>query len=111
MMDTQVLIIGGGPSGLMLANELGPRGIQCRQKPRHLGPGCGNQNLQGGIKQHRGAIRSIFDQHLFQTCKHARFHAPLLRKVTAQDQPSAAPCRPKNGKNSGKCRPRRLNEL
>jgi 2-polyprenyl-6-methoxyphenol hydroxylase-like FAD-dependent oxidoreductase len=35
-ITTDVLIAGGGPCGLMLANELGRRGIQCLvidQKP------------------------------------------------------------------------------
>jgi 2-polyprenyl-6-methoxyphenol hydroxylase-like FAD-dependent oxidoreductase len=28
-LETEILIAGGGPCGLMLANELGPRGIRC----------------------------------------------------------------------------------
>ena len=37
-MDTQVLIIGAGPTGLMLANQLGRRGVRALLIDRHSGP-------------------------------------------------------------------------
>jgi 2-polyprenyl-6-methoxyphenol hydroxylase-like FAD-dependent oxidoreductase len=37
-MDTDVLIIGAGPTGLMLANQLGRRGIRTIIIDRHAGP-------------------------------------------------------------------------
>ncbi|MGQ0752013.1 MAG: FAD-dependent oxidoreductase [Betaproteobacteria bacterium] len=37
-MDTDVLIIGGGPTGLMLANQLGRRGVRVLIIDRHSGP-------------------------------------------------------------------------
>src|SRR5467141_520633 len=37
-MDTDVLIVGGGPTGLMLANQLGRRGIHAMIVDRHSGP-------------------------------------------------------------------------
>src|SRR5499427_9433420 len=37
-MDTDVLIVGAGPTGLMLANQLGRRGIRTRIIDRHAGP-------------------------------------------------------------------------
>src|SRR5258705_3016747 len=37
-MDTDVLIVGGGPTGLMLANQLGRRGIRAMIVDRHSGP-------------------------------------------------------------------------
>src|SRR2546428_13292865 len=37
-MDTDVLIVGGGPTGLMLANQLGRRGIRLMLIDRHSGP-------------------------------------------------------------------------
>jgi 2-polyprenyl-6-methoxyphenol hydroxylase-like FAD-dependent oxidoreductase len=37
-MDTQVLIVGAGPTGLMLANQLGRRGIHAMLIDRHSGP-------------------------------------------------------------------------
>ncbi len=37
-MDTDVLIVGGGPTGLMLANQLGRRGIRAIIVDRHSGP-------------------------------------------------------------------------
>ena len=36
-IDTAVLIVGGGPVGLALANELGWRGIQCTLVERRDG--------------------------------------------------------------------------
>ncbi|MFA6262672.1 MAG: FAD-dependent monooxygenase [Bacteroidia bacterium] len=37
-MDTDVLIIGAGPTGLMLANQLVRRGVRCVIVDRHAGP-------------------------------------------------------------------------
>jgi 2-polyprenyl-6-methoxyphenol hydroxylase-like FAD-dependent oxidoreductase len=37
-MDTQVLIVGAGPTGLMLANQLGRRGVPAMIIDRHSGP-------------------------------------------------------------------------
>ena len=37
-MDTDVLIVGAGPTGLMLANQLGRRGVRARIIDRHGGP-------------------------------------------------------------------------
>ena len=36
--ETDVLIVGAGPTGLMLANQLGRRGIRARIIDRHAGP-------------------------------------------------------------------------
>ncbi|MDB5808042.1 MAG: pcpB [Betaproteobacteria bacterium] len=37
-MNTDVLIVGGGPTGLMLANQLARRGLHCMIVDRHSGP-------------------------------------------------------------------------
>jgi 2-polyprenyl-6-methoxyphenol hydroxylase-like FAD-dependent oxidoreductase len=37
-MDTDVLVVGAGPTGLMLANQLGRRGVRARIVDRHPGP-------------------------------------------------------------------------
>src|SRR5215467_11358623 len=37
-VDTDVLIVGAGPTGLMLANQLARRGIRMRIIDRHTGP-------------------------------------------------------------------------
>jgi 2-polyprenyl-6-methoxyphenol hydroxylase-like FAD-dependent oxidoreductase len=37
-MDTDVLIVGAGPTGLMLANQLARRGVRTRIIDRHAGP-------------------------------------------------------------------------
>jgi 2-polyprenyl-6-methoxyphenol hydroxylase-like FAD-dependent oxidoreductase len=37
-MDTDVLIVGAGPTGLMLANQLGRRGVRTMLIDRHAGP-------------------------------------------------------------------------
>ena len=37
-MTTEVLIVGAGPTGLMLANQLGRRGVRTTIIDRHRGP-------------------------------------------------------------------------
>ncbi|PYP70473.1 MAG: hypothetical protein DMD36_06630, partial [Gemmatimonadetes bacterium] len=36
--DTDVLVVGAGPTGLMLANQLGRRGVRARIIDRQTGP-------------------------------------------------------------------------
>src|SRR4029453_12975807 len=38
MMSTDVFIVGAGPTGLMLANQLGRRGVRALIIDRHSGP-------------------------------------------------------------------------
>src|SRR5881628_1500656 len=38
IMDTDVLIVGAGPTGLMLANQLARRGVRAQIIDRHGGP-------------------------------------------------------------------------
>src|SRR5262252_10462934 len=37
-MDVDVLVVGAGPTGLMLANQLARRGVRARIVDRHSGP-------------------------------------------------------------------------
>src|SRR5215468_4950376 len=37
-MDADVLVVGAGPTGLMLANQLGRRGVRVSIIDRHAGP-------------------------------------------------------------------------
>jgi 2-polyprenyl-6-methoxyphenol hydroxylase-like FAD-dependent oxidoreductase len=44
-MDTDVLIVGGGPTGLMLANQLARRGVRIEIIDRHPGPAMQSRAL------------------------------------------------------------------
>ena len=45
-MDTDVLIVGAGPTGLMLANQLARRGVSAQIVDRHGGPARETRALQ-----------------------------------------------------------------
>src|SRR5437867_2729844 len=44
-MDTDVLVVGAGPTGLMLANQLARRGVRARIIDRHAGPAVESRAL------------------------------------------------------------------
>ena len=44
-MDTDVLIVGAGPTGLMLANQLVRRGVRVEIVDRHAGPAMQSRAL------------------------------------------------------------------
>src|SRR5215813_11675827 len=59
--DTDVLVVGAGPTGLMLANQLGRRGVRVRIIDRHEGPtretrALGVQARTLEIYQHLGIV-------------------------------------------------------
>ena len=64
-MDTDVLIVGAGPTGLMLANQLGRRGVRTLIIDRHAGPALETRAL--GVQARTLEIYSqlgIIDQAL-----------------------------------------------
>jgi 2-polyprenyl-6-methoxyphenol hydroxylase-like FAD-dependent oxidoreductase len=44
-LDTEVLVVGAGPTGLMLANQLARRGIYAMIVDRHSGPAQQSQAM------------------------------------------------------------------
>src|SRR5947209_2568165 len=65
-MDTDVLIVGAGPTGLMLANQLARRGVRVRIISRHAGPAresraLGVQARTLEIYSHLGIVERALD--------------------------------------------------
>ena len=58
-MDTDVLIVGAGPTGLMLANQLARRGVRFRIIDRHAGPAVQTRAL--GVQARTLEIYSHLD--------------------------------------------------
>jgi 2-polyprenyl-6-methoxyphenol hydroxylase-like FAD-dependent oxidoreductase len=58
-MDTEVLIVGAGPTGLMLANQLARRGVPTRIVDRHAGPSLQTRAL--GVQARTLEIYSHLD--------------------------------------------------
>jgi 2-polyprenyl-6-methoxyphenol hydroxylase-like FAD-dependent oxidoreductase len=69
-MDTDVLIVGAGPTGLMLANQLVRRGVRTLIIDRHSGPACfllrpdGHIRLAGGRLDADAVNRYIVKCHM-----------------------------------------------
>src|SRR6266513_1271624 len=64
--ETDVLIVGAGPTGLMLANQLGRRGVRARIIDRHTGPSLqtralGVQARTLEIYRHLGFVERALD--------------------------------------------------
>jgi 2-polyprenyl-6-methoxyphenol hydroxylase-like FAD-dependent oxidoreductase len=65
-MDTDVLVVGAGPTGLMLANQLGRRGVRATIIDRHAGPSVetralGVQARTLEICQHLGIVEEALE--------------------------------------------------
>src|SRR2546426_3410482 len=65
-MDTDVLVVGAGPTGLMLANQLARRGVRVRIISRHAGPAresraLGVQARTLEIYSHLGIVERALD--------------------------------------------------
>jgi 2-polyprenyl-6-methoxyphenol hydroxylase-like FAD-dependent oxidoreductase len=65
-MDTDVLVVGAGPTGLMLANQLARRGVRTRIIDRHAGPSLqtralGVQARTLEIYSHLGFVERALD--------------------------------------------------
>ena len=65
-MDSDVLVVGAGPTGLMLANQLARRGVRVRIIDRHAGPAresraLGVQARTLEIYSHLGIVERALD--------------------------------------------------
>ena len=74
-MDTDVLIVGAGPTGLMLANQLARRGVRALIIDRHAGPALADAGA-GRAGAHARDLRAARHRRAGARARQARAPAP-----------------------------------
>ena len=89
-LDTDVLIVGAGPTGLMLANQLARRGVDARIIDRHTGPSLqtralGVQARTLEIYSHLGIVQRALELGKRATSANMWAHGRLAARVPVGD--------------------------